>query len=119
MRRKLFQWTNKQEVGERIKLLTEIFDSERVTLWGDFTSSSKCIYTYSIAYRMRSWSEISLDCGYPASSLKERVYALSGTGERISTLWDTNLYLNNWFSRNIRWVGINGREIFTDSNPST
>ena len=26
-------------------------------------------------------AEIALDCGYPASSLKERIYALSGAGE--------------------------------------
>ena len=79
---KIIKWANKREVGERIKLLTEVFNSEEHNL--GVLPENPSVYTLLHSLSHALMAEISLDCGYPASSLKERVYALSGMGGRIA-----------------------------------
>ena len=72
---KIFNWASKPEVIERIKSITEVFDSNSNHNLGKQPENPSA-YTLLHSLSHALMSEISLDCGYPASSLKERIYAL-------------------------------------------
>lgn len=78
--RRIQSWMSLPDVKERAAVIQAAHD----TRWGERNASSEAPPAPGIAYVLLHTlshallTQIALDCGYPASSLKERVYAIAG-----------------------------------------
>ena len=77
-------WLQRSAVNERIKLLDRGFGE-----WSNTHPGSTREFPGSAYYMLHTFSHllmtaISLDCGYPSASLRERIYALEAAGEQPS-----------------------------------
>ncbi len=76
------EWSRRPAVSDRAKLLDTGFSA-----WKSSHPNSARVFPGSPYYLLHTFSHllmtaISLDCGYPASSLRERIYALPTEGGR-------------------------------------
>lgn len=77
------RWLDRADVARRIASLAAGFSTHQrkyPSLADARYPGGAYVMLHSLAHALMS--EIALDCGYPASSLKERVYALAGDGLR-------------------------------------
>lgn len=75
----LLSWLQRHDVKERQEKLLHGYDLWQRRFTGNAPSypGTSYILLHSLSHALMA--EIALDCGYPASSLKERIYALSDT----------------------------------------
>ena len=94
MKRRLAQWLRKEPTALRNQKLLAGYGHWQKRFAGKAPAYPGTAYVllHSISHALMA--EIALDCGYPASSLKERVYALSeyARGRRCRPLRHTYLY---------------------------
>jgi hypothetical protein len=73
-------WHKDADVGQRISILEQGFSAHKrkyPALTDDKFPGGPYVLLHSLAHALIT--EIALDCGYPASSIKERIYAFPGT----------------------------------------
>jgi hypothetical protein len=80
----IVQWLRQGATQQRHEKLMGGYRHWRARFTGNPPKYPGTAYTLLHSLSHALMVEIALDCGYPASSLKERVYALSSTGDGIT-----------------------------------
>ena len=78
-------WLAEQSVADRVDELVRGFERWREDHPGTSRSFAGGPYVMLHTFSHLLLTAMSLDCGYPASSLRERIYALPGEGGNVAT----------------------------------